>query len=334
MKNSLIANISAIAAGFLLIYSCSISKDYTGTWDYTVKNTQVGDIDGTMSLHKTGEKYHGQLISDLGTTDLIDISIKKKDLHSGFNMGDFFMSLTGEFAENSFSGMIKGDAVSYPFEATRAIPGDLEGDTSQVAYITKPKPVSLIFDSDFGPDYDDVGALALLHALADQGEVEILATIASTTYPNVGPALDVVNTYFQRPDIPIAIPTINGVDRGDPQHWSDTIVANYPHDIMSNDEVESATDLYRQLLASSPDSSITIVTVGFLTNMVNLLQSEPDQHSALNGSQLITKKVKELVSMAGWFPKGREFNVFIDAKSSIYTFENWPTDVIWYSVDQ
>jgi hypothetical protein len=33
--------------------------------------------------------------------------------------------------------------------------------------------------------------------------------------------------------------------------------------------------------------------------------------------------------MAGRFPKGREFNVFIDAPSSIYTFENWPTDVVF-----
>ena len=40
-------------------------------------------------------------------------------------------------------------------------------------------PVSVIFDTDMGPDYDDVGALALLHALADSGEVRILATVSS-----------------------------------------------------------------------------------------------------------------------------------------------------------
>ncbi len=32
------------------------------------------------------------------------------------------------------------------------------------------KPVSIIFDTDIAPDYDDVGAMALLHAFADQGE--------------------------------------------------------------------------------------------------------------------------------------------------------------------
>ena len=39
-------------------------------------------------------------------------------------------------------------------------------------------PVPVIFDTDIGPDYDDVGAMALLHAMADSGECKILATIA------------------------------------------------------------------------------------------------------------------------------------------------------------
>src|SRR5690606_29052446 len=36
------------------------------------------------------------------------------------------------------------------------------------------QPVRVIFDTDLGPDADDAGALALLHALADRGEAEIL----------------------------------------------------------------------------------------------------------------------------------------------------------------
>lgn len=37
------------------------------------------------------------------------------------------------------------------------------------------EPVKIIFDTDLGPDYDDVGALAFLHAMADSGKAEILA---------------------------------------------------------------------------------------------------------------------------------------------------------------
>lgn len=41
------------------------------------------------------------------------------------------------------------------------------------------KQVPIIFNTDIGPDYDDIGAIALLHATADSGECKILATIAS-----------------------------------------------------------------------------------------------------------------------------------------------------------
>jgi hypothetical protein len=58
-----------------------------------------------------------------------------------------------------------------------------------------PHKVNLILDTDFGPDYDDVGAIAVMHALSDSAKVNILATIASTKYNNVAAALNVFNTY-------------------------------------------------------------------------------------------------------------------------------------------
>lgn len=45
--------------------------------------------------------------------------------------------------------------------------------------ITNADKVRLILDTDLGPDYDDVGAMAVMHALADSGYVDILATISS-----------------------------------------------------------------------------------------------------------------------------------------------------------
>ena len=47
----------------------------------------------------------------------------------------------------------------------------------------------VIFDTDIGPDYDDVGAMALLHAFADNGECTLLATVASNKYKFTGPVL-------------------------------------------------------------------------------------------------------------------------------------------------
>ena len=192
----------------------------------------------------------------------------------------------------------------------------------------KQQAVPVIFDTDMGPDYDDVGAIALLHAFADEGQATILATIASTNYPKVTQVLSVLNTYFNRPDVPIGVPKGNAVGDKDTQHWSDTITARYPHRIRSNKDVPDAVALYRQILAKQPDHSVTIITVGFLTNLANLLDSKSDKYSTLSGKELVNLKVRKLVSMAGKFPGGREYNVFRDTPSSKKVFANWPTPIL------
>lgn len=194
--------------------------------------------------------------------------------------------------------------------------------------------VPIIFDSDMGPDYDDVGAIALLHALADSGEVEILATLASNRYPNIARVFDVFNTYFGRPDVPIGVPKGASVQMKDPQGWTDAVVSKYPHDVGPNDALPSSVDVYRRVLSEQPDNSVIIVTVGFLTNLAELLESGPDEHSDLDGRQLVEQKVRRLVSMAGTFPKGTEFNLVLDMPASNYVFSNWPTEIVFsgYSI--
>ena len=191
------------------------------------------------------------------------------------------------------------------------------------------KPAAVIFDTDIGPDYDDVGAITMLHAFADSGKVNILATMASTKYEGVAPVLNVLNTYFRRPNLPIGVPREKAITQKDWQHWTDTLIAKYPHTINNNNEAEDAIVLYRKLLEQQEDNSVTIITVGFLTNISNLLQSVPDQYSPLNGVALVNKKVKQLVCMAGKFPGGHEFNIKEDAVASRYTFEHWPKPVLF-----
>lgn len=194
-----------------------------------------------------------------------------------------------------------------------------------------PRPV--IFDTDMGPDYDDAGAITLLHALADSGQARILATVASTKYPRVAAVLSVFNTYFGRPNLPIGVPKgaagrRSAIDEADRQHWSDTLVARYPYTLRSNAAAPDAVTVYRQVLAAQPDGSVTVVTVGFLTNLANLLASGPDRFSPLSGLELVRKKVRNLVSMAGDFPGGREFNVHRDAPAAKTVFDTWPTPVL------
>ena len=187
----------------------------------------------------------------------------------------------------------------------------------------------VIFDTDFGPDYDDVGAITLLHGFADSGYIRILATIASSKYKNVAAAINVFNTYFNRPEIPIGVLHGEAVELGDKQHWTDSVIKRYPHQIENNQQAFDALDLYRNILASQPDHSVTVITVGFLTNLSNLLKSKPDKFSPLNGLDLVKKKVIGLVCMGGRFPSGMEFNLDQDPNSSTKVMADWPTSILF-----
>jgi pyrimidine-specific ribonucleoside hydrolase len=191
------------------------------------------------------------------------------------------------------------------------------------------KPLPVIFDSDMGPDYDDVGAITLLHTYADSGLVKILATVASTSYPGVAGVFSVFNTYFDRADIPIGVPKGPSLTLRDEQHWTDTLLVRYPHRVRSNEEVPDAVEVYRAALAAQADQSVCIITVGFLTNLSNLLQSGPDRYSPLDGAALVRQKVRQLVCMAGKFPSGYEFNVMKDAPASQYVYTHWPGFILF-----
>ncbi len=193
--------------------------------------------------------------------------------------------------------------------------------------IAQQQPVAVIFDTDMGPDYDDVGALALLHAFADMGEAHILATVACTRYEGVASVIQLINTYFGRPDLPVGVPKDYGLMLRDWQHWTDTLRQQYPHTLRENAAASSAMEVYRKVLADQPDQSVTLITVGFMSNIAALLQSAPDHFSDLDGKTLVAKKVKEMVSMAGRFPKGREFNVQEDVTSALLVLRDFPRPV-------
>ena len=96
------------------------------------------------------------------------------------------------------------------------------------------KPVKIILDTDIGPDYDDVGAMAVLHALADSGKAEILATLSCNKDSLVVPTIEVINTYFGRAASPVGAPKSKGVSLGAAQHWPDSIAVRFPHQIGSS----------------------------------------------------------------------------------------------------
>jgi inosine-uridine nucleoside N-ribohydrolase len=192
--------------------------------------------------------------------------------------------------------------------------------------------VNLILDTDLGPDYDDVGAMALMHALADSGLVTVLATVSSNKDERVVPCIEVLNYYFGRPAIPVGAPKSEGGASLTTWHkdkWTDFLPSVYEHKTMKTSDAPDAVKVYRRILSEQKDNSVTICTTGFFTNLKDLLLSAGDEYSPLSGKELVGKKVKRLVSMAAQFPEGREFNVYCDAPASEIVIGEWPTEIIF-----
>jgi hypothetical protein len=199
----------------------------------------------------------------------------------------------------------------------------------------------VIFDTDMAEDVDDVGALAVLHALADTGEAEILGVMVCARNEAVGPCVDALNTWYGRPDIPIGYQRQlrKGYPHSDPGETSSKyaaqVAAAFPHDLRRSSDAPDAAALYRRILAAQPDRTVTVVSVGFLNNLRDLLDSGPDAASPLRGEELVRLKVRQWVCMGGKFPDGRfgngdgEYNVMYDTSASVRAIHDWPTPVVF-----
>ena len=178
-------------------------------------------------------------------------------------------------------------------------------------------PKRVIFETDMCTDVDDVGALAVLHALADNGEVEILAISYNEVHSSGVGTICAINTWYNRGDIPIGIYKSNLADP-DESSYLEGIAANFPHDLPTT-PTPSSLELYRQVLREQPDNSVTIISVGFLNNLYDLLQAD---------ANLVSQKVTELVVMALRIddPYNTVRHGLID--KSEYVIRNWPTPLV------
>lgn len=187
--------------------------------------------------------------------------------------------------------------------------------------------VRIILDTDMESDVDDVGALAMLHALADSGETEILGVMVCAINPWSILCADRINTYFNRENLPLGQLRGPGVDRE--SLYARGVAEEFPGTLQSADDAPEAVDQYRRILAGQPDNSVVILSIGYLTNLRDLINSSPDRHSDLDGRQLAEQKVRLWVCMGGQFPSGREANLRWDTEASIEAIDRWPGEIIF-----
>ncbi len=197
----------------------------------------------------------------------------------------------------------------------------------------QPEPVALIVDTDIFSDADDVGALAIAHALQLREEAKLLAVAVNTRTSRPAVATNswrcvaAINDFYGAADVPIGTHLPNN---GSEVNTVDFVGPCAQLASPSTPTPQSAVDVYRRALAGADDQSVVIASAGYFGNLADLLRSPPDSISPLSGAELVASKVRTLVAMGGGYPsRGGETNLSGDPAAAQHVAANWPTKLVW-----
>ena len=201
--------------------------------------------------------------------------------------------------------------------------------------------VRILFDTDMGADCDDAAALALALELMDAGECELLAVTHCTMCESAAGCIEAILKDYGHPEIPIG--SFHPGDGLETREWRDVyateVAMAYDTRFRRGGHYEDSVRLMRRVLAEV-DAPVTVVSTGPLTTLARLLQSQADEFSPLNGTELVREKVNAAYCMAAAFeqqwPESRghvEWNILCDVPSMRLVSQQWPTEMIFCSFE-
>lgn len=170
-------------------------------------------------------------------------------------------------------------------------------EENNITYI----PQKVIIDTDYASDADDILALELAMVYNNHNIIDLIGVVLSTTYSRSPMALHNQLSKNGYGYIPVAMDTVHGVQ----------VETNYV-DVMyegGSSEYEQPVTMYRRLL-SNTDSKVNIITLGFTQNLEDLLKSQPDNYSSLNGIDLVSEKVNTVYIVGGNLKNRPSFNFY------------------------
>lgn len=199
-----------------------------------------------------------------------------------------------------------------------------------------PEPIRLIVETDMGNDIDDALAFDLIYKAMDDGRVDLLAIGNHKLSPTATDYIDILNTWYGYPDIPLAQSPTPVLNDHAPDYTA-AVCAMTREDgspafarSKTPEQIEDPVTLYRRTLAAQPDRSVTVLSLGFATELTKLLDSPADDISPLTGRELVARKVKALSIMAGSYGEKQraEFNVVNDIPAMRKLFAEWDTPIV------
>ncbi len=184
----------------------------------------------------------------------------------------------------------------------------------------------IILDTDIGPDCDDCGALAILDAYYKAGKIDLLG-VTHCTSDLLG--ADVIAAIHQHFGVTTPIgQTTKQKFLEDLTKYTAPVSAKY-RETNPPAETEPALDLLRRLLRDNRD--VTLVFIGPLNNMGDLLASGADEISPLSGVELIRQSVREVICMGGNFRNFAhgEWNIQQDVPAAQKMSEECPVPIVY-----
>ncbi|MBO7539884.1 MAG: hypothetical protein J6T44_11435 [Prevotella sp.] len=164
----------------------------------------------------------------------------------------------------------------------------------------------IIYDTDIGSSADVLFALEMLYRYEDEGRCRLLGVMVDREGERNAAFADVMNTYFSHGNVPIGL-VRDGIK--EPKVWIDYAHVTdmkdgegqpmFQRTVADYSSLPDGWRLYRRLLAAQPDRSVSIVSVGFVTCLAQLLASEADEYSSLSGVELVRRKVKCIYLQGG-----------------------------------
>jgi hypothetical protein len=163
-------------------------------------------------------------------------------------------------------------------------------------------------------------------------KVNLIAAGVDITLADAAPSLEAMLVSDGITGVPIAVPKTTFTDSGSFSYQTDLktkgITAGY---ISGSTVYDNAVTVYRTALVNSP-KNVDIICIGYLNNMMELLQSPADGISPLTGLELVRAKVGRLWITGGQYPSGTEWN-FSHTSQAIaganYVVSNWPTPIVY-----
>ena len=191
----------------------------------------------------------------------------------------------------------------------------------------------VIVDTDLGSCMDDLFMLDLVARMHRSGAIDLLAVM--TNRPDGcdpegrGKFLKFADRYLASiglADTPLAkAEPLSTVQKTPTPYWKLALPANRSDAELA--ALPNALTLYRETLAAAPDKSVVVCSVGFLNNLLALMEDD---------AALVAAKVRELRVMVGCFDdatapdglNGAEYNAAGDPAATKAILERWPSPVV------